>query len=250
MNLTHHPKPEPRKKYWLPFSLSGTVRRAWVFVYRTRPEAAADLLPPRFEPETAGGQAFLNVEVAEVERLRPRGLPGATGLTFRQVFYRLYAKTRLDRGRQLEGMYVLRGDCDAPLVRRAGNLLTPFRFNPCEVDLDSNECRTEIEIISPGGEASARIDYIRRPELSWQSPFDSLTRAKQFLQFRPRTLSAGRNGEVASIGVLRRDPRWTARLVTVTFARWRFLEDLPIEPELCLEYEPLQLDWLRTHHFY
>jgi uncharacterized protein YqjF (DUF2071 family) len=101
-----------------------TFRHCFLVNFVMPSETLASILPPPLTPDLYGGQAFLSVVVADMERMRPVFVPRWLGVTYQQVVYRAVVRCGDQRG-----VYFLRSDADNPLMVEMGNLLSFFRFH-------------------------------------------------------------------------------------------------------------------------
>lgn len=222
-----------------PLTVCGRIEKCWLFTFRTPVDAVRPLVPERLELLERNGFAFWNVVACEVAEMRPKGLPPAVGLRFRQVAYRLYVRYK-PNGTPIEGLYFLRSDCDRRLLTLGGRLLTDFRFHRSPIELDR-------DTLAVGGEmpAEAEIDRSELPTLPEGSAFDSLYQAKAVLKYNPCGIAPTSNCRMNVVSILRDEKAWVSRLVAVKNQRWKFFDGLPVEPEICYEVEPVEYQWNR-----
>lgn len=226
-----------------PFTVRGHLARCWLFTYRTPPAAAQALLPTQLEAVTHGGYAFWNIVVCTIHHIRPAALPAQLGLCYHHVAYRLHARTRSGT----EGLYFLRSDCDSALVSLSGNLLTDFNFHTTPIAItQENSSRTSVTVSSPTAAAEVIIDRSKRPELSWNSPFTSVSDASSFLKYKPFGLSPAGHTSTNIVAISRDESSWKSTPVAVPFASWKFLEPHDTEPELAFDVAPIDYVWNRA----
>jgi hypothetical protein len=230
-----------------PFSVAGSIRQCWLFVYRLPLAVAQPLLPPPLRLVTRGGFAFMNIVVCRLHGMRPVPLPAGCGFGYRHVAYRLHAWAQCETGQRIEGLHFLRSDCDRWLVERSGNLLTDFHFQRARIrilETDAAVCGT---IESAEAPARFRIDRRLAPELTAGSPFSTLEEAAAFLKYKPYGLAVESEDTLQVVRVRREEAAWRSRLVTVPEAEWRFLADQDATLELCCEVEPIDYRWERGY---
>lgn len=226
-----------------PLTMKGAIERCWLFAFRTSAAEAAARLPSPLEPVTFGGCAFWNVVVCRVEAMRPRFAPRFLGMSYWHVAYRLYARFRPAAGEPIEGLYFVRSDCDRPLMAAMGNLMTDFNFHTAAVTVEERGSHVRIQVDSPDAPATADVDRGRTVELASGSPFGSVEQAAAFLKYKPAGLSAGPEGRVNVVRIVRDEAAWVGRPVSMTGGRWSFFDGFPAEPELCTEVEPIAYRW-------
>lgn len=228
-----------------PFTVAGTIRQCWLFVYRLPAEIAGQMIPAPLQPVTHGGFAFVNIVVCRLSEMRPVPLPASVGLGYWHVAYRLHVKATSEVGTVIEGLHFLRSDCDRWLVEKSGNLLTDFNFHLARICVAESSAGVLGEIASPGAPASFRLDRDAQPALSAGSPFASLKEAASFLKYKPFGLSVDGPATLNVVRVRREESAWRSRVVAVAEADWHFLAGREATLELCYEVEPIDYVWER-----
>jgi hypothetical protein len=230
-----------------PFTVAGSIRQCWLFVYRLPAEIAQPLLPSPLQPVTRGGFAFMNIVVCRLDGMRPSLLPESLGLGFWHVAYRLHVQAQSAHGRLLEGLHFLRSDCDRWLVARAGNLLTDFHFHHAAIRVTATDADVHGVIDSAAAPARFHIDRHRTPALSAGSPFSTLDEAAEFLRYKPYGLSVEDGDTLQVVRVRRRETAWQDRVVAALDATWQFPAAQHAALELCYEVQPIDYVWERGH---
>lgn len=232
----------PRKN---PITMVGTIGRRWLFTRQAPAEEARLLPPPQLELVTHRGSAFWNVVVREIAAMRPLGMPAFAGVGYRHAAYRLYARTRPDRGEPVEGLWFARSDCDSPLMAAMGNLMTDFRFQHSPIALDDRPGAVEIALRAKDAPARAIVGQVGEARLPEHSPFGSLEEAAATLKYKPAGLSVDAKGRVNVVRIVRREEECRARLVPVLEERRAFFDDEATRPEVCFQIEPIDDRWDR-----
>ena len=228
-----------------PLTVRGSIRRCWLFSWRTPEAQARSLVPAPMQLVTRDGFAFWNVVVCEMAAMRPAPLPAWIGLGYWHVAYRLHVRVREEGGRDLEGLYFVRSDCDHRLVAGLGNVLTDFRFRTARITVARSATSVEGQISASDAPARFRIDRTVAPILAAGSPFTDLAEAAAFLKYKPRAFSPLTPGAVNAVQVVRDERAWHSRVVSVTEQDWNFFTDREATPELCTEVEPIDYQWNR-----
>ena len=229
-----------------PFTVAGTIRQCWLFVYRLPVAVAQPLLPAPLQLVTQRDFAFLNIVVCRLSGMRPALLPASTGLGYWHVAYRLYARARRTSGPMLEGLHFLRSDCDRSLVQWGGNLFTGFNFHRAGINVVDDGVSVRGQIESPDAAAKFRIDRSQPPALPAGSPFASLEDAAWFLKYKPYALSVETADSLQVVRVRREESVWRSELMHVPEADWQFLAGRQATLELCYEVEPIDYLWERA----
>ena len=138
-------------------AMAGHIEPCWLFVYRGPEGSLRSLLPQPLNLVTKGGYAFVNVVICKLSHMRPAFMPIRAGLSYWHIAYRLYAESH---GQQ--GLYFLRSDANSSMIVKAGNLLTDFRFNPAQVEVEQRDAENQIRVQAPGASVTASINASRR----------------------------------------------------------------------------------------
>lgn len=230
-----------------PFSVAGSIRQCWLFVYRLPLVTAQHLLPSPLRLVAHGGFAFMNIVVCRLSGMRPAIVPASIGLGYWHVAYRLHAWAPCETGRTLEGLHFLRSDCDRRVVAWAGNMLTDFHFHPAAIRVVETAHAVTGNIESSTAPAHFRIDRREPPTLAEGSPFSTLEEAAAFLKYKPYSLSVESEDTLQVVRVRRAETAWRSRVVAVREAQWGFLDGCEAGLELCYEVEPIDYRWERGH---
>ena len=249
MNAPRYSPPQhASKKHGL--RMRGRISKCWLFTYRSPAAVIRQYVPEPLEPVTHKGFGFWNIVACEVSRLRPWPLPSIFGMRYRHVAYRIHVKAPGFRypgfDEEPEGLYFLRSDCDNGLIGKVGNLMTDLKFNKSAISVPEVGERAMIRI---GGAKPAEIelDPMLRPELSWKSPFDSVSEAAAFLQYKPMALSPDGLGGIRAMRIKRNESDWKAKVRGVCYSNWEYLpREVNSGFEICYEVDPIEYDWQRS----
>jgi uncharacterized protein YqjF (DUF2071 family) len=133
--------------------MTAVFRRCLLVNYSVAADVLAAVLPAPLEPDLRAGRGWLSVVIADLQRMRPAGIPAALGLSYRQVVYRAVVRCGSSRG-----VYFLRSDADSRFMNAGGNLLSFFRFHHAAVIRTSDGGQQQIAVRTRDG--SADIDLI------------------------------------------------------------------------------------------
>lgn len=225
-----------------PLTMAGRIERCWLFAYRAPAELVRRLVPPPLEPLEKGPWGFFNLVVCKIERMRPAGVPRLFGVSYRHAAYRIPVRSP---AADVEGLYFLRSDCDSAPVAFLGRLLTDFGFHRARIAITETPDRVEIGIDSRDAPATAVIERREPPTLARGSPFASLDEAASFLDYKPFGISIENDSRLNVVAIGRDESARRARCVSVSRARWKFLEGKEAELEVCWEVEPIEYRWNR-----
>ena len=195
----------------------GRLDDCVLLAYLTPAAAVQDLLPPALELMTRDGSAFWNVVACRIDRMRPRGLPRAVGVSYLHVAYRLYVRARVADGQTIDGLYFIRSDVDSAALACCGNFLTDFRFHRAAIDLAGDGDAITLNVRSPDG-ANAWFHA---------HPTDRAQEDHEFLNYRPIALSCDGAARWLRLAEVARDESaWYESPLDVIEAKWTFLERL------------------------
>ena len=228
----------------------GRITKCWLFTYRAPEAEIRKYVPEPLEPVTFGGFGFWNMVACEVSQLRPWPLPAIAGIRYQHIAYRIHVRapgfSHPDQMGEPEGLYFLRSDCDSALIHRAGNLMTDLKLHRSKITLPSANQRGFIRL-QGDQPAEIEVDPMLKPELSWLSPFDSVSEAASFLKYKPMALSPNGQGGVRAMRINREESDWKAKPIGVRFADWSYLpDDLNSGLEVCYAVDPIDYDWTRS----
>lgn len=200
----------------------GRLSECYLLAYGTPPESVRDLLPRGLELDTHDGQAFWNVVVSKVDRMRPMGVPRALGNSYVHVAYRLYAKARTREEGTLTGLCFVRSDVDHALMALVGDRMTDFRFHVADVSWREEDAGGALAVDVSGTKGGAGDARLRLDLHAKDAPA-----LPPYLKYRPLGLSANVAGtKVRLAEVLRDEERWSEEPVRVAEARWGLFEKL------------------------
>lgn len=210
-----------------PIPISAFFRHSLVLTYAFPPEILEPLLPPGLVLDTFRGHAFLAIALVQTEQLRPSFLPAAMGKDFFLSGYRIF--TRLAQGTSKRGLQILRSDTDHPWMVCAGNMLTHYNYQLCDVTFEEED--RGIHWVIRTQEAAADLEVFARlsdtpPALPSGSPFDTLTEARRFAGPLPYTFDyEEETGSIIGIRATRES--WNPQPVEVEVRQNTFLDHEP-----------------------
>jgi len=204
-----------------PIPMKTTFRNCFLVNFAMAPETLARVLPPPLEPDVYGGEAFLSVVIADMERMRPAFLPALLGVTYQQVVYRAVVRCGDERG-----VHFLRSDADNRLMVELGNLLSFFRFHQARIVRTSGRRDHHFDLVAgPHDHADIHASFdlsSASQTVPADSAFASVDEAQRFLvelytAFRPEP-----DGEtVKTVQIKRSD--WRVRMVDTPRARFDYM---------------------------
>ncbi len=218
--------------HWLrrhPLAMSACLRECLAVTYAFPEETLRPLVPPGLALDTLRGYGFVAIALVQAEAMRPAFLPARWGGEFFLSGYRLF--TRLGGpGGSRRGLRILRSDTDRRWMVQAGNLLTHYRYQLCQVERSQRPGGVGWSIRTPRGEADLEV-YARLEEASTLpegSPFTNFREARRFAGPLPYTFEY--EPETRAIIQIRGvRSQWEPRAVAVEVTRHSFFERAPFE---------------------
>jgi uncharacterized protein YqjF (DUF2071 family) len=204
-----------------PVSMRTVFRRCLLVNFAVDSGAMRRLLPPHIEPDLHGGDAYLSVVVAQMDKMRPGFLPQALGVTYNQIVYRVVVRCGGERG-----VHFLRSDADSRLMTVLGNAFSSFRFHHSAIDFTERDGLLELDVdttsaVPAGIRATYTVAEAHR-SLPPTSGFPDLATARAWLVelFAAFAYTPGR----AALDVVRiARGEWDVRVVDDLRGRYDFL---------------------------
>jgi hypothetical protein len=162
-------------------ALEGVIRRRILLNFRADPNAVAPLLPAPLEVLTYGGFAIVGVCLIGLERLRPKGIPGALGLSSENMAHRIAVRYPTRDGMH-DGVFIWRRETDQWLVTLLGGRLFPGVHNRAGFVIDEGRDGLSVAVKTEGGLAD--VDFAGSYETAWQpdSIFPKFDNAVEFFR--------------------------------------------------------------------
>lgn len=225
-------------------TMRGQIDRCWLVAFRADPVEVAAALPAPLKPVLYGDYAFLNVVVCHLRHMRPAPLPAWCGMSYWHAAYRVYARYQPPDGPEVEGLFFLRSDADSPLMVTAGNLLTDFRFSLSKVGVSRDREITRLSVDATDFPLNITL-LAKKPTRTPGSPFPTLCKASEFLEYEPAGLSVAK-GRCLAMRISRDERNWQHRLLTVERFEAPFLDRFSPVPEVAYEVEMIDYQWNRA----
>lgn len=182
-------------------------------------------LPEGIELDVYAGAAYLSIVIAQMERMRPVGLPTWLGVDYDQVVYRVVVTVAGERG-----VFFWRSDADNPLMCLAGNAMSFFRFHPCRLRIAEADGRLRVALRSatPIANIDALYDLTSaRKELPVPSRFPDLRAARSFLVELYTAFARPRAEAPPSRVTIKRGP-WDIAVVDDLLGHYPLLQEGPV----------------------
>lgn len=208
------------------FPVVAHFERSLVLTFAFPEEVLRPLLAPGLSLDGSNGLGYVAVALVQTRSLRPGGLPAWLGLDFFLTGYRIFARYRDLRGRNLRGLRILRSDTDRRLMVWLGNLLTHYAYHKAELDSNCANHRWSFNLRSAAAPLRVTAFLEPEPELPAGSPFQDWREARKWAGPLPFTFDYERSSHSMVIVEGVRE-HWEPRPVRVELDRVGLLERAP-----------------------
>lgn len=162
------------------------------------------------------GYGFVTAALVWTRQLRPEGFPAVLGKDFFLVGYRIFTCLRVESGRKLRGLQILRSETDKRSMVVLGNLMTQYHYRHVQVEIRQEASTTLVRTALPDGTASLELAFSAKSEITAPpagSPFPDYRTARRFAGPMPYTFSPRGDGSFLVIEGRRAD--WKPRPIQV-----------------------------------
>jgi hypothetical protein len=161
--------------------LEGVIRRRVLLNFRADPSVIAPLLPAPLEVLTYNGLAIVGVCLIGMEQLRPKGLPGALGLSSENMAHRVAIRYPSSHGME-DGVFIWRRETDQCLVSLLGGRLFPGVHKRADFTIDEVSDGLSMNVRTVGGEADVRFEASHATGWEPNSVFPRFDDAAEFFR--------------------------------------------------------------------
>lgn len=208
-----------------PLPIKAFFEHSLVLTYALPSDTLRPLLPPGLSLDEHEDSGFVAVAMVKTKNLRPAFMPARFGQNFHLTGYRIFARYRMNGGRRLRGLRILRSDTDRAMFKLFGNLLTHYNYRLARMDVSASARELSWTIRTPGAVADLRVtaDLAVTPSLPGGSPFQDWREARRFAGPLPFTFDYEREtNSIIMIEGVRQN--WNPRPVSVQVEECRFLQ--------------------------
>ena len=228
-------------------TMTGRLSECILLSYSVPVASVQALVPSGLELVTHQGQAFWNIVVSTIDKMRPRRMPRWSGITYHHVAYRLQVAAETDSGESLSGLYFLRSDVSSSLIGTTGNWLSDFKLHRSKIEITVHEARVDTVVRSGESAGNARLCIDCNAGAALQTGlFKDRNEEQQILKYQPLGLAIGSQDRIRLAEVIRDESDWREETVTVLDAEWGFFDD-EMQSQLTLEratrVAPLDYRW-------
>lgn len=161
--------------------LEGVIRRRVLLNFRVDPSVVAPLLPPPLQVLTYDGFAIVGICLIGMEQLRPKGLPGALGLSSENMAHRVAIRYPATHGME-DGVFIWRRETDQCLVSLLGGRLFPGVQKRADFAIDEVSDGLSMNVRTAGGEADVRFEASHSTGWELDSVFRAFDDAVEFFR--------------------------------------------------------------------
>jgi hypothetical protein len=161
--------------------LEGVIRRRILLNFRADPSAVVPLLPAPLEVLTYNGFAIVGVCLIGLAKLRPKGIPGALGLSSENMAHRIAVCYPAHDGMH-DGVFIWRRETDRRLVTLLGGRLFPGAHKRADFVIEEDRDSLSVAVKTEGGLAD--VDFAGSFETAWppDSIFPAFVDAAEFFR--------------------------------------------------------------------
>ena len=216
--------------------IEGIIRRRLLVNFRVDPQVIQQLLPAPFRPKLHNGSAIAGVCLIRLERIRPRGLPGFTGISSENAAHRIAVEWTDEAGILREGVYIPRRDTSSRLNTLAGGRVFPGEHHHARFTVQDDGERVDLAMKSDDGLVSVRVIGATAEKLPRSSGFESLLEASAFFEGGCLGYSPTRD-EGRLDGLTLRTLDWRVQAFEVNTAHSSYFEDPASFPAGTVEFD-------------
>ena len=232
------PYPEPVEALSMKIpTIQGIISRRVLLNYRVDPEVAANILPSPFRPKLHRGHAIAGICLIRLEKIRPKGLPAALGISSENSAHRIAVEWESENGEHSEGVFVPRRDTNARLNALAGGRVFPGVHSLSRFEVQDDEQGISIRVSHPK-ECALLLEFSAEEadSLPTGSIFESFEESSQF--FEGGCLGYSTRPDSCELdGLELRIDEWKASPLSIRHVRSSFYDDRSLFPEGSIAFD-------------
>jgi len=207
----------------------GVIKRRLLVNFRADPAVVQRLLPAPFRPKLHDGYAIVGVCLIRLEKIRPRGVPGALGVSSENAAHRIAVEWNGDDGTLREGVFIPRRDTGSWLTRCAGGRLFPGEHHAADFTVTDAGEQIDFTMRSRDGAVTVRVVGREADTLPVGSCFGSLAEASAFFEGGSLGYSVTRDGDRYD-GLRLRTLDWRLRALEISKVSSTYFADPALFP--------------------
>jgi hypothetical protein len=161
--------------------IEGVIARRMLLNFRADPSVVQRLLPAPLEVDQQRGHAIVGVCLIRLEKLRPRGVPDALGLSSENMAHRIAIRYPTRAGMR-PGVFIWRRETDQRLVELLGGRLFPGVHHYARFEARENENSLAMDVTSDDGKAD--VSFSARVSAEWHGTpsFETFDEVSEFFR--------------------------------------------------------------------
>lgn len=211
-----------------PFAVEAFFKSSMVVTFAVPKGQLKKLIPECLKLDTFEDKwGFIAVAMVQTTNLRPKGFPRIMGNNFFLIGYRIFVRYKMNSGKRLRGLYILKSETNKKKMEFLGNIFTHYNYTTTDIDLKEGKSETKI--------SSERSDFHlitendpKNNDLPVHSPFQSWREARRYAGPLPFTFTFNpENKQVLIIEGVRQN--WIPQPVKVLDHSFSFLDQLELK---------------------
>ncbi len=203
--------------------IEGMIARRVLLNYWIEPEAARRLVPEPLEIVTVNGFAVAGVCLIRMEKLRPKGLPAAMGISSENMAHRIAIRYPTSNGMR-DGVYIWRRDSDSLLTVRLGGVVFPGVHRDAEFRVEGDDESLAMQVLTEDGAADVSFRLAPAREWKWTLLFPRFADVCGFFERGDCGFSCTLRGDALE-GLQMRTLKWEMCPVQIEGPRSAFFEN-------------------------
>ena len=204
-------------------TLEGMIARRVLLNYWMDPEVARRLVPAPLEVVTRNGLAVAGICLIRLERLRPKGLPAAVGISSENMAHRIAIRYPAEGGMR-DGVFIWRRDTDSLLATRLGGLVFPGAHRDAEFRVEEDDDGFGVEVLTEDGAADVNFRARFGAEWKWTLLFPRFADVCGFFERGDCGFSCALRGDALE-GMQLRTLRWEMSPLGIADLRSAFYDN-------------------------
>jgi hypothetical protein len=226
-------------------TIEGVIDRRILINFRADPEIIKPVIPQPFRPKLYKGKAIVGICLIRLKKIRPKGLPGFTGISSENGAHRI-AVEWIENNETKEGVFVPRRDSSSFLNTLAGGRIFPGKHFHAKFDVKEENEHYHIAFKSSDG-TTISIDAEKTVRLNSDSIFQNLDNASKF--FEGGAIGYSPNGNKYD-GLQLRTFNWKVEPLNVTAVHSSFFENRALFPKDSIHFDNALLMTKIKHEWY
>jgi hypothetical protein len=215
-------------------TLSGIIDRRILINYSVDKDVITKILPSQFKPKLVKGRAIVGICLIRLKNVRPKGLPGAIGISSENAAHRIAVEWN-EGSLKKEGVYIPRRDTSSTLNALAGGCIFPGEHHLSDFSIEEGNTQYSISFKHKDG-TYVTIEGQETTQWPADSILDTFEKASDFFQKGSVGYSPDKIGETYD-GLELKTSKWEMFPLHVTHVDSSFFNNKKIFPEQSIRFE-------------